>query len=67
MQPRTGIDKSTLEKALRAAEKAHGVYEKRLGRRDSRWPRWYAAFMVKWLQKKHPTRPRATQRNLHKK
>jgi hypothetical protein len=32
--------------ALRRAEAAHGVREKRIGQRDANWPDWYAAYMV---------------------
>ncbi|HZB57542.1 MAG TPA: VOC family protein [Reyranella sp.] len=32
--------------ALRRAETAHGVYEKRLGQRDAEWPDWYARYMI---------------------
>jgi catechol 2,3-dioxygenase-like lactoylglutathione lyase family enzyme len=32
--------------ALRRAEAAHGVHEKRLGKRDDNWPDWYAAYMA---------------------
>ena len=33
--------------AFRRAERAHGVYETRLGKgRDENWPEWYAAYMV---------------------
>jgi catechol 2,3-dioxygenase-like lactoylglutathione lyase family enzyme len=32
--------------ALRRAEAAHGVYEKRLGHRDAEWPDWYARYMI---------------------
>lgn len=31
---------------LRAAEKAHGQYERTLGRRDDDWPTWYAGYML---------------------
>ncbi|MCI0355996.1 MAG: hypothetical protein L0099_13305 [Acidobacteria bacterium] len=31
---------------LRAAEKAHGQYERTLGRRDDDWPTRYAGFML---------------------
>lgn len=37
---------SDLASAMRRAEAAHGVHEKRLGRRDENWPDWYAAYMV---------------------
>ena len=37
---------SDLASALRRAEAAHGVHEKRLGQPDANWPDWYAAYMV---------------------
>ena len=46
------INKKTLEKELVKAEKAHGAYEKKLGKRDANWPRWYASFIVEKLQTK---------------
>lgn len=35
-----------LASALRRAEVAHGLHEKRIGQRDENWPDWYAAYMV---------------------
>ena len=35
-----------LASALRRTEAAHGLHEKRIGRRDDNWPDWYAAYMV---------------------
>ena len=35
-----------LASALRRAEVAHGLHEKRTGQRDENWPDWYAAYMV---------------------
>ncbi len=35
-----------LASALRRAEAAHGLHEKRTGQRDGNWPDWYAAYMV---------------------
>jgi len=35
-----------LASALRRAEAAHGLHEKRTGKRDENWPDWYAAYMV---------------------
>jgi catechol 2,3-dioxygenase-like lactoylglutathione lyase family enzyme len=35
-----------LASALRRAEAAHGLHEKRTGQRDDNWPDWYAAYMV---------------------
>jgi catechol 2,3-dioxygenase-like lactoylglutathione lyase family enzyme len=37
---------SDLASALRRAEAAHGEHEKHIGRRDTNWPDWYAAYMV---------------------
>ena len=38
---------SDLASAFRRAERAHGVYETKLGKgRDENWPEWYAAYMV---------------------
>ena len=38
---------SDLASAFRRAERAHGVYETRLGKgRDENWADWYAAYMV---------------------
>ena len=36
-----------LAQALRRAEAAHGLHEKRTGQRDADWPSWYAEYMVK--------------------
>ena len=44
------LTKDDLEKSLRAAEQAHGEYEKKLGHRDDNWPAWYAEFIVKKLR-----------------
>jgi hypothetical protein len=35
-----------LASAMRRAEVAHGVHEKRLGRRDENWSDWYAEYMA---------------------
>jgi catechol 2,3-dioxygenase-like lactoylglutathione lyase family enzyme len=37
---------SDLAEALRRAEQAHGVHEKRVGAADPDWPDWYAKYMV---------------------
>lgn len=37
---------SDLASAMRRAEAAHGVHEKRLGRRDENWSDWYAEYMA---------------------
>ena len=41
------VSKADLAKALRRAEAAHGVHEKKLGKRDENWPDWYAEYMVR--------------------
>jgi hypothetical protein len=35
---------------LREAERAHGEYEKTLGRRDEDWPTWYADYILRKLR-----------------
>ena len=37
---------SDLASALRRAEAAHGLHEKRTGQRDANWSDWYAAYMA---------------------
>jgi hypothetical protein len=44
------LSKDRLARLLLEAEKAHTEYEKGLGRRDTAWPQWYAAFILKQLQ-----------------
>lgn len=44
------LTQQELAALLRAAEKAHGEYERTLGHRDDDWPTWYAAYIVKRLQ-----------------
>jgi hypothetical protein len=39
-----------LAELLRAAERAHGEYERELGRRHDDWPTWYAEFIVERLR-----------------
>ena len=39
-----------LAELLRAAERAHGDYERELGRRHDDWPTWYAQFIVDRLR-----------------
>lgn len=40
-----------LEQLLKEAEQAHADYEKKTGKRDENWPRWYAQYIIKSLQK----------------
>jgi hypothetical protein len=35
---------------LREAERAHGEYERELGRRDDDWPAWYADYILRRLE-----------------
>ena len=41
--------KQRLAVLLREAERAHGEFEKSLGRRDDDWPDWYAAYIAERL------------------
>jgi hypothetical protein len=41
-----------LAELLREAERAHGEYEKTLGRRDEDWPSWYASYILERLREK---------------
>ena len=43
-----------LAAAMRRAEAAHGVHEKKLGHRDENWPAWYADYMVRDQAGKEP-------------
>jgi hypothetical protein len=38
-----------LAELLREAERAHGDYERELGRRDEDWPAWYARYILERL------------------
>jgi hypothetical protein len=38
-----------LTRLLREAERAHGAFEKELGRPDEDWPRWYARYILDHL------------------
>src|SRR5712691_3768484 len=53
------ITAEQLADLLREAERAHGEYEARLGRRDDDWPTWYARHMLPKLRDllSNPTRP----------
>src|SRR6516164_753733 len=43
-----------LAAAMRRAEAAHGVHEKKLGHRDENWPEWYAEYMASEQAGKEP-------------
>ncbi len=43
---RVELTKESLAALLRDAERAHGQYERTLGRRDDDWPTWYAAYIM---------------------
>jgi hypothetical protein len=40
-----------LTELLREAERAHGAFEKELGRRDEDWPAWYAQYILDRLSR----------------
>jgi 16S rRNA C967 or C1407 C5-methylase (RsmB/RsmF family) len=46
----TQLTAETLAQLLREAERAHGEYEKELGRRDEDWPSWYADYILRQLR-----------------
>jgi hypothetical protein len=52
--PERRVTQVLLEQRLREAERAHGAYEKLLGRRDDNWPAWYASYIVQWLPPVEP-------------
>jgi hypothetical protein len=39
-----------LARLLQEAERAHGEYERQLGRRDDDWPAWYANYILRQLE-----------------
>jgi hypothetical protein len=46
----TQLTPAELAELLREAERAHGEYEKTLGRRDEDWPSWYANYILERLR-----------------
>ena len=44
-----GLTEEKLAELLRQAERAHGEYERELGRRDEDWPAWYAGYILERL------------------
>lgn len=53
----TQLTTEELAKLLREAERAHGEYEKELGRRDEDWPTWYADYILRRLREGNDERP----------
>ena len=47
----TGLTAERLSALLRAAEAAHGEYEKTLGHADADWPAWYATYIIRELNR----------------
>jgi hypothetical protein len=48
----TNVEDLTAERLtalLSEAERAHGAFEKELGRRDEDWPTWYAQYILERL------------------
>lgn len=45
--PTSFASASDLSSALQRAALAHGQHEARIGRRDEKWPDWYAEYMVR--------------------
>ena len=43
----TFTSSTELASALRRAEAAHGEHERRIGKRDTDWPSWYAEYMIR--------------------
>jgi hypothetical protein len=46
----TRLTTAQLADLLREAERAHGEFEKTLGRRDEDWPSWYADYILRRLR-----------------
>jgi hypothetical protein len=40
------LTREELADLLREAERAHGEYERTLGKRDEDWPAWYAGYIL---------------------
>jgi hypothetical protein len=53
----TQLTTEELAKLLWEAERAHGDYEKELGRRDEDWPTWYADYILRRLREGSDERP----------
>jgi hypothetical protein len=46
------ITREELAELLNETERAHGEYEKELGRRDEDWPTWYAGYILDKLSER---------------
>ena len=46
------VTREELAELLQETERAHGEYERELGRRDDDWPSWYARYMLDRLSER---------------
>ena len=46
------VTREELAELLKAAEGAHGEYERDLGERDDDWPTWYAVYILDRLSER---------------
>ena len=46
------VTREELAELLKAAESAHGEYERDLGERDEDWPTWYAGYILDRLSER---------------
>jgi hypothetical protein len=46
------VTREELAELLQETERAHGEYERELGRRDDDWPSWYAGYMLDRLSER---------------
>ena len=46
------VTREELAELLQETERAHGQYERELGRRDDDWPSWYAGYMLDRLSER---------------
>jgi hypothetical protein len=49
---RIDVTQEELAQLLQETERAHGEYERELGRRDDDWPSWYAGYMLDKLSER---------------
>ena len=50
------VTREELAELLKAAESAHGEYERDLGERDEDWPTWYAGYILDRLSERSARR-----------